>query len=146
MAKQRNPEASLSKLDEQIDSRRSDIRTDKLDMTYGEFANMYEAGELVVAPAYQRLFRWNPSQKSRFIESILLGIPTPALFVAETEDDAKKQAIAYYGRVVEMHETGIGSSPFQKAVAEFYDYKTTWSEGSYRRREALFEAAGLEMP
>lgn len=86
MAKQRNPDASLSKLDEQIDSRRSDIRTDKLDMTYGEFANMYEAGELVVAPAYQRLFRWNPNQKSRFIESILLGIPTPALFVAETED------------------------------------------------------------
>ncbi|MBL8574093.1 MAG: valine--tRNA ligase [Hyphomicrobiaceae bacterium] len=40
-------------------------------------------------------------------------------FVAETEDEAKKQAIAYYGRAVEMHETGIGSSPFQKAVAEF---------------------------
>jgi len=73
-------------LDEQIDARRSDIRTDKLDMTYGEFANMYEEGELIVAPAYQRLFRWSPAQKTRFIESILLGIPTPAIFVAETED------------------------------------------------------------
>lgn len=86
MAKQRSSDDSLTSLDEQVDSRRSDIRTDKLDMTYGEFANMYEAGELVVAPAYQRLFRWTPSQKSRFIESILLGIPTPALFVAETDD------------------------------------------------------------
>ena len=73
-------------LDEQIDARRSDIRTDKLDMTYGEFANMYQEKELVVAPAYQRLFRWTPSQKSKFIESVLLGIPTPAIFVAETKD------------------------------------------------------------
>ena len=72
-------------LDEQIDARRSNIRTDKLDLTYGEFSNMYEAGELIVAPEYQRLFRWSASQKSRFIESILLGIPTPAIFVAETE-------------------------------------------------------------
>ncbi|MEC4682066.1 MAG: DUF262 domain-containing protein [Nitrospirota bacterium] len=72
-------------LDEQIDALRSNIRTDKLDLTYGEFSSMYEAGELIVAPEYQRLFRWSESQKSRFIESILLGIPTPAIFVAETE-------------------------------------------------------------
>ncbi|MEZ4271748.1 MAG: DUF262 domain-containing protein [Myxococcota bacterium] len=77
--------ASLS-LDEQIDRRRSDMRADKLDMTYGDFANMYEGKELVIAPAYQRLFRWKPGQKTRFIESILLGIPTPAIFVAETEE------------------------------------------------------------
>lgn len=81
----RGPEFNALTLDEQIDTKRSDIRTDKLDLTYGEFANMYERKELVVAPDYQRLFRWTPTQKSRFIESILLGIPTPAIFVAETE-------------------------------------------------------------
>lgn len=83
--KTRGPEFKALDLDEQIDTKRSDIRTDKLDMTFGEFANMYDNGELVVAPDYQRLFRWTPTQKSRFIESILLGIPTPAIFVAETE-------------------------------------------------------------
>lgn len=72
-------------LDEQIDAKRSDMRSDKLDMTFGEFASMFERGELIVAPDYQRLFRWTPTQKSRFIESILLGIPTPAIFVAETD-------------------------------------------------------------
>jgi len=82
----RGPEFKALSLDEQIDSKRSDIRTDKLDMTYSEFANMYERKELVVAPDYQRLFRWSPTQKSRFLESILLGIPTPAIFVAETEN------------------------------------------------------------
>ena len=85
MEETRGHEFKRLSLDEQIDRKRSDIRTDKLDMTFGEFANMYERDELVVAPDYQRLFRWSSTQKSRFIESILLGIPTPAIFVAETE-------------------------------------------------------------
>lgn len=85
MKETRGPEFKKLALDDQIDLKRSDIRTDKLDMTFGEFANMYDNGELVVVPDYQRLFRWTPTQKSRFIESILLGIPTPAIFVAETE-------------------------------------------------------------
>lgn len=74
-------------LDVQIDAKRNDVRTDKFDVTYGEFASMYEARELVIAPVYQRLFRWLPNQKTRFIESILLGIPTPAIFVAEDDEN-----------------------------------------------------------
>lgn len=86
MANPKSVDIRTLSLDDQIDTRRSDIRTDKLDMTYGEFTNMYGADELVVAPTFQRLFRWAPAQKTRFLESILLGIPTPAIFVAETED------------------------------------------------------------
>jgi valyl-tRNA synthetase len=41
------------------------------------------------------------------------------IFVAETEDEAKKQALAYYSRQIEIHTTGLGSTPFQKAVTEF---------------------------
>jgi uncharacterized protein with ParB-like and HNH nuclease domain len=35
---------------------------------------MYEGLELIIDPEFQRLFRWNISQKSRLIESLLLGI------------------------------------------------------------------------
>jgi hypothetical protein len=73
-------------IDSEIVEGRNEIRTDKLDISYGELANMYENKELIIRPEYQRLFRWSPTQKSRFIESILLGFPTPAIFVAE---DAK---------------------------------------------------------
>ena len=72
-------------LDREIVKGRNEIRTDKLDMSYGEITNLYENNELVIRPEYQRLFRWTPTQKSRFIESILLGFPTPAIFVAEDE-------------------------------------------------------------
>jgi valyl-tRNA synthetase len=41
------------------------------------------------------------------------------IFVADSEEDARKQAAAYYGRQIEMHTTGLGSSQFHKAVADF---------------------------
>ena len=47
---------------------------------------MYEKNELVINPSFQRLFRWENHQKSKFIESILLGIPIPPVFVFETKD------------------------------------------------------------
>ncbi len=47
---------------------------------------MYKDGDLVLNPAFQRLFRWNDTQKTRFIESILLGIPIPPIFVAQKAD------------------------------------------------------------
>ncbi|MEO6013672.1 MAG: valine--tRNA ligase [Devosia sp.] len=41
------------------------------------------------------------------------------IFVAATEDEAKKAAIAYYGRQVELHTSGLGSTQYLKAVADF---------------------------
>ena len=49
----------------------------------GELINLYKDDELVINPAYQRYFRWDESQKTRFIESLLLGIPTPPKFAAD---------------------------------------------------------------
>ena len=59
------------------------VRTDAYQMSIGEIANMYENEEIVIAPEFQRLFRWEIGQKSKFIESILLGIPLPPIFVFE---------------------------------------------------------------
>src|ERR1017187_9529736 len=50
-------------------------------MSIGAIINLYRAGELTINPQFQRLFRWEPEQKTRFIESILLGIPVPPIFV-----------------------------------------------------------------
>jgi uncharacterized protein with ParB-like and HNH nuclease domain len=35
-------------------------------------------------PAYQREFTWEPERKSRFIESVLMGLPIPFLFFWES--------------------------------------------------------------
>lgn len=45
-------------------------------------ANKMNKGEFVV-PAYQREYTWEHERKSRFIESLLLGLPIPFLFFWE---------------------------------------------------------------
>jgi len=55
-------------------------------MSIGEIMNLYSSKELNMNPNFQRMFRWKPEQKTRFIESILLGIPIPSIFVSQRED------------------------------------------------------------
>jgi uncharacterized protein with ParB-like and HNH nuclease domain len=71
------------KLKIQIEEQRNLLTTDRLDVSFGEIMSMYERKEIVIKPAFQRYFRWNEEQRTRFIESILLGIPIPPIFVAE---------------------------------------------------------------
>ena len=62
------------------------VRTDAYQMSLGEIVSMYEAEEIIIHPEFQRLFRWNISQKSKLIESLLLGIPLPSIFVFEKDN------------------------------------------------------------
>lgn len=73
-------------LDEQINRVRSEIRTDGYPMSIGEWLSLYENREIDIHPEFQRFFRWTPDQKSRLIESVLLGIPIPPVFVSQRKD------------------------------------------------------------
>ena len=55
-------------------------------MSFGEIANLHINKELVIQPEYQRLFRWSVQQKSHLIESVLLELPVPQIFVIENPD------------------------------------------------------------
>ncbi len=55
-------------------------------MSIGELITLYRDEELDIHPEFQRFFRWSKLQKSKFIESILLGIPIPSIFVAQRPD------------------------------------------------------------
>jgi hypothetical protein len=70
----------------EVDEARQDIRTDDYPMSIGEWISLYEGGELDIHPEFQRFFRWSNQQKSNLIESILLGIPLPPIFVSQRGD------------------------------------------------------------
>lgn len=72
----------MSLIDE-IDLRRREIRTDGYAMSIGEWISLYEKKELDIHPEFQRFFRWSDTQKTNLIESILLGIPLPPIFVSQ---------------------------------------------------------------
>ncbi|WP_433388451.1 DUF262 domain-containing protein [Micromonospora sp. KLBMP9576] len=76
----------MTSLQEEIEEGRSTVKADALSMSIGELVNLYKSRELVIRPEYQRLFRWPLEKKSRLIESILLGIPLPSIFVMQRHD------------------------------------------------------------
>jgi hypothetical protein len=58
----------------------SKIRIGTKPFSLRQVIDMIEDGDIDLAPDFQRLFVWKPLQKSRLIESILLGIPLPAFY------------------------------------------------------------------
>ena len=80
------------KLLDEIKKHRNEIQTDAYSISWGELLNNYRDKELKINPDYQRLFRWTIKQQTQFIESILLDIPVPALFLAQN-DDSKLEVI-----------------------------------------------------
>ncbi len=69
-----------------VDDQIIKIRTKSLDVSFNELYDMYNNGELIISPDYQRLFRWDEGKQSRFIESLLLEMPVPPIFVIEKDD------------------------------------------------------------
>lgn len=73
-------------LAKEIESHAAVISTKSYSMSVGEMISMYKDSELDLHPEFQRFFRWTPEQKSRLVESMLLNIPIPPIFVAERSD------------------------------------------------------------
>ena len=71
---------------EAVDDRISAVRTQSIDFSFNELADMYTDQELIIDPEFQRLFRWSEGAQSRFIESLLLELPIPPIFLIERED------------------------------------------------------------
>ena len=69
-----------------VNERRREIRTDGYAMSIGEWVSLYENKEIDIHPEFQRFFRWSEAQKTNLIESILLGIPIPPVFVSQRKD------------------------------------------------------------
>ena len=64
----------------------SKIFRDAYQMSIGELINIYKDGEMDIHPEFQRVFRWSEAQKTRLIESIMLNIPIPSIFVSQNDE------------------------------------------------------------
>jgi len=73
-------------LEQEIELKKNEISTDGYPMSLGELSSLYRDGELDIHPEFQRFFRWTHLQKTKLIESILLGIPIPSIFVSQRDD------------------------------------------------------------
>lgn len=70
----------IQNLKTQIDNKKFGLFIDSYRMSLLELISLYQEGDIDLKPEYQRNFKWTDSQKSRFIESLFLGLPIPSLF------------------------------------------------------------------
>jgi uncharacterized protein with ParB-like and HNH nuclease domain len=64
-----------------------DVKEYPVEIIVSKYTNLSETDENeIFIPAYQRSFVWEEERQSKFIESILLGLPIPYIFTAENED------------------------------------------------------------
>ena len=62
------------------------LRTQAYDKSISDIVAMIEGGDVVLDPDYQRSYVWDNKKASLLIESILLNVPIPVVYVAEDED------------------------------------------------------------
>lgn len=72
------------------------------DYSFRELVSLYDDNDLV-KPELQRKYVWEKSEASRFIDSILLGLPIPSIFLAKTEDN-KMLIIDGYQRLMTVND------------------------------------------
>lgn len=95
---------------ENVDSEDFEVANDDLfnitswgaDMSFRELISMYDDEELL-KPELQRKYVWEKMEASRFIESILLGLPIPSIFLANTPDN-NKLIIDGYQRIMTVYD------------------------------------------
>lgn len=75
-------DATLQRLE--LAEQRRKVDFDTYDVTVDELIRRVSRGRIDIAPVYQRQFRWDTARQSQLIESFLLGIPVPPLFMATT--------------------------------------------------------------
>lgn len=109
--------ANPAQLIESVDGAIARVRTRAVDVSFNELFDMYKSNELVINPDFQRLFRWPESKQSQLIESLILELPVPSIYVIEIDDGIYElidglQRISSYFHFRGMHPSSPGSDKY----------------------------------
>jgi len=86
-------EDDASKLDEPDADTISEHRrifTDKSDPPVSSLHTNWKAGDLVLTPIFQRRKVWDDARSSRLVESVILEVPLPVFYFAESQDGTQE--------------------------------------------------------
>lgn len=73
------------KIEERFSSSQNALVLQQSDLSLKSISDMVESGAIDISPKYQRRERWDPEKESDLIESFLLNIPVPPIYLAEDE-------------------------------------------------------------
>ena len=130
-------DSSETEDDEQSTSVRYTITSYGADYPVDSLVNRLDRGDVYV-PEFQREFVWTHAQASRFIESLLLGLPVPGIFLFKEPDSHKLVVVDGQQRLTALlsfYHGVIGNRKFVlKGVDESIDGATYETLDEERRR------------
>jgi len=89
------------------------IYCDKRDPEIASLHEKWRLKKLDLQPPFQRKYIWDEKKASRLIESVLLGVPLPLIYIAQTED-GKEQVIDGQQRLTSFFSFIDGAFPSGK--------------------------------
>jgi hypothetical protein len=95
-----------------------------MDFTVNSLIDKINRGKVNLRPAYQREYVWTTRTASRLIESLLLNVPIPTLFLNETDKgtmevvDGKQRLTSIWAYIMGEFPDG---TPFKLTGLEVYD-------------------------
>lgn len=73
-----------------LDARFMSIRFTENNRPVRDLWDIYIGKQLVLSPEFQRNYVWDKTKASRYIESLLLDLPVPAIFLSDEEDGTEE--------------------------------------------------------
>lgn len=99
------------------------INTFGADYTIDGLVKRFDRGD-IFRPEFQRNFVWTLPQASRFIESILLGLPIPSVFLYREEKTQKHLIVDGLQRLTTLHAFSKGRLPHNDRVFKLAGVKS----------------------
>ena len=75
----------VKKIEERFSKSQDALVLQQSDLSLKSISDMVDSGSIDISPKYQRRERWNDEKDSGLIESFLLNIPVPPIYLAEDE-------------------------------------------------------------
>ena len=86
-------------------------------------------------PPYQRRSVWNQSFKDYFVDTVLLGLPAPAIFLFEETQPCELSSDSASTRLADSaHRSGAGACGTKKMPAAYGRRISSGGAGSWRSR------------
>ncbi|MFM7390523.1 MAG: DUF262 domain-containing protein [Vampirovibrionales bacterium] len=116
-------------LTEDIKRSKPDVQVTAFVSELDWYAHRINKGEIIINPDYQRTFVWSDEKQSRFIESLLLNLPIPPVYMIERSDGKRElldglQRICTYLRFTNQLDATL-FKPLQETLTERIQSKDT---------------------
>ena len=114
--------------EEEVDELRYDITSYPSDMTLRVYYDKWKDGQLII-PDFQRKFVWDIVQSSKLIESFLIGIPVPGVFLYKEQRTNKLLVIDGQQRIESIAR--FFEEKFDERLFRLKNVRDSWNKKTY---------------